>query len=119
MKLEELTFGQLIGAGVVFLLLIGIYNTVMTAIKNHLEAKKRNAAPVDDLRNRVDSHDKMLQRDKERLDDIDDRLDGLKKESSMTLRGVRALLSHEINGNSDAKLKEANDAIDTDLETKG
>ena len=119
MKLDDLTFAQLIGAGVVFLLLIGIYNTVMTAIKNHLEAKKRNSAPVDDLRTRVESHARMLERDKQRLDDIDERLVGLKRESSMTLRGVRALLSHEINGNSDEKLREANSAIDTYLENKG
>ena len=119
MKLEDLTFGQLIGAGVVLLLLIGIYNTVMTAIKNHLEAKKRNSAPVDVLKERVDSHDKMLANDKRHMEEIDERLDGLKKESSMMLRGVRALLSHEINGNSDEKLEVSYKAIDDYLISKG
>ena len=118
MKLEDLTFAQLLGAGVVLLLLIGIYNTIMTAVKNHLEAKKRNSAPVDDLKQKVAEHDKMLGRDKQRLDDIEDRLASIKKESTMTLRGVRALLSHEINGNSVEKLEEANSKIDSYLESK-
>ena len=118
MGLENITFGELVGAGVVLMILIGIYNTAMTAIKNYLEAKRRNSAPVDELKERVDSHDKMLERDKRRLDGIDERLVGLKKESSMTLHGVRALLSHEINGNSTEKLTKANSEIDEYLEKK-
>ena len=118
MKLEELTFAQLLGAGVVFMLLLGIYNTAMTAVKNYLEAKRRNSAPVDELKERVDNHDKMLANDKRHMDEIDERLDSLKKESSMTLRGVRALLSHEINGNSTEKLTKANSMIDEYLENK-
>lgn len=118
MKLDDLSFAQLIGAGAVLLLLLGIYNTIMTAVKNHIEAKKRNSAPVDDLKTKVAEHDKMLNRDKQRLDEIEDRLSSIRKESSMTLRGVRALLSHEINGNSIEKLQEANSKIDIYLENK-
>jgi hypothetical protein len=60
----------------------------------------------------VDAHDKMLANDKRRMDEMDERLTAIRKESAMTLRGVRALLSHEINGNSDDKLKESYDQID-------
>lgn len=114
-----MTFEQLIGAAVVILILIGVYNTAMTAIKNHLEAKKRHDAPIDTLTERVDAHDKMLSNDKRRLEDMDERLATLKAESAMMLKGVRALLSHEINGNSDDKLKESYDNIDNYLINKG
>ena len=119
MTLKDITFEQLIGLAVVIVVLTGAYNTIMTAIKNRIEAKKRHYAPVDTLTARVDGHDKMLANDKRRLEDMDERLSILKTESAMTLKGVRALLSHEINGNSDDKLKESYDNIDNYLINKG
>ena len=119
MEIKSLTFEQLIGAAVVILILIGIYNTLMTALKNYIEAKKRHDAPIDTLTERIEGHDKMLANDKRRLEDMDERLGILKTESAMTLKGVRALLSHEINGNSDDKLKESYDNIDNYLINKG
>ena len=112
MNLGDLTFSELIGAVVVVLLLMGVYNTVMTAIKNHLEAKKRHDAPVDTLSARVDAHDRMLASDKRRLEEMEDRVAAIRKESGLTLRGVRALLSHEINGNSVDKLRDNAACID-------
>jgi len=119
MTLKDITFEQLIGLAVLILVLTGAYNTVMTAIKNRMEAKKRHYAPVDTLTARVDGHDKMLANDKRRIDEMDEWLSNLIKESAMTLKGVRALLSHEINGNSDDKLKESYDNIDNYLINKG
>ena len=119
MTLKDVTFEQLIGLAVIIVILAGTYNTVMAAIKNHMEAKKRQNAPVDTLTARVDGHDKMLANDKRRLEDMDERWSILKTESAMTLKGVRALLSHEINGNSDDKLKESYDNIDNYLINKG
>ncbi len=119
LDIKSLTFEQLIGAAVVILVLIGVYNTAMAAIKNYIEAKKRHYAPLDTLTERVDAHDKMLSNDKRRLEDMDERLATLKAESAMMLKGVRALLSHEINGNSDDKLKESYDNIDNYLINKG
>ncbi len=119
MTLKDVTFEQLIGLAVIIVILAGTYNTIMAAIKNHMEAKKRQNAPVDTLTARVDSHDKMLANDKRRLEDMDERLSILKTESAMTLKGVRALLSHEINGNSTEKLKESYDNIDNYLINKG
>ncbi len=118
MDLSKLTFGELIGAGVVIMLLVGIYNTSMTAVKNYLDAKKRHDAPVDELKERVDAHDKMLANDKRRIEEIEELVKHTKEESSMTLRGVRALLSHEINGNSDDKMRECYDSIDDYLLNK-
>ena len=98
----------------------------MTAWKHHLEAKKRNNAPVDELTTELKNHARMLDNDKrrfedydrqfsdiyKRFDEIDERLSVMKKESSMTLRGVRALMSHEINGNSIDRLTENANKID-------
>lgn len=119
MTLKDVTFEQLIGLAVIIVILAGAYNTIMAAIKNHMEAKKRQNAPVDTLTARVDSHDKMLANDKRSIEEMDERLTTLKTESAMTLKGVRALLSHEINGNSTEKLKESYDNIDNYLINKG
>ena len=119
MSITDVTFEQIIWMAALILLMIGIYNTVMTAVKNHMDAKRRHDAPVDTLVARVDAHDTMLANDKRNIEEMDDRLNLLKIESAMTLKGVRALLSHEINGNSDEKLKESYDNIDNYLINKG
>lgn len=118
MQLSQLTFGELVGACVVILLIVGIYNTAMTAVKNYLDAKKRHNAPVDELRAKMEAHDKMLSNDKRRIEDMEERVKYIREESAMTLRGVRALLSHELNGNSNDKMKECYDSIDDYLLNK-
>lgn len=118
MSITDVTFEQIIGLAALILLLIGIYNTVMTAIKNHMEAKRRHNAPVDTLTAQVESHNRMLDNDKRRLDETDKRLDEMQTEMSMMLKGVRALLSHEINGNSIEKLQESYNSIDDYLINK-
>ena len=126
MNLTDLKFEQVVMLLAVILVLLGFYNAAMTAWKNHLEAKKRNNAPVDELTAQLKDHARMLDSDKrrfedydrqfsdiyKRFDEIDERLSVMKKESSMTLRGVRALMSHEINGNSIDRLTENANKID-------
>ena len=110
--MEQLTFEQLIGAVAVILVMVGAYNAIMGAIKTHREEKARREAPVDELAAHVTAHDEMLARDKRRFEEMDEQLHRMKVESTMTLKGVRALLSHEINGNSTDKLKESMAEID-------
>lgn len=112
MSIEGLTFEQLIGAAVVILILIGAYNTIMSAVKAHREEKKLRESPVVQLKERVDRHDELLAKDKDRLDALDARMQDMGEQSTIMLRGVRALLSHEINGNSTDKLKDSLDEID-------
>lgn len=112
MSVEGLTFDQLLGAVVVILILIGAYNSIMTAIKNHREERRHQASPVTELKERVDRHDELLQKDKDRLDDHDKQLHSMGEESRIMLRGVRALLSHEINGNSTDRLQKSATEID-------
>ena len=132
MNITDLKFTDIIGLAAVLLLLLGIYNTVMTATKNHIEAKKQRNAPVDALNEKLGNHARMLDNDKRRFeeydrrladierrfDEIDARLTAMKRESSMTLRGVRSLMSHEISGNSIDKLQKSAEQIDEFLMDK-
>lgn len=112
MNLTDITFGHILGLLAMLVLFVEVYNKFATARNNRRAEKKLQEAPFDSLTARVDAHDKMLANDKRRMDEMDERLSAIRKESAMTLRGVRALLSHEINGNSDDKLKESYDQID-------
>lgn len=104
MQIQNLTFEGLIGAAAIILLLIGIYNTIMTAIKNAREEKKRRTQPVNTLEDTVKDHTEKLKKDHERLTDLEDG-------NRVLMRAMMALLSHEINGNSDDKLKASLDEI--------
>ena len=53
MQIQTLTFEQLLVAIAVILLLIDIYNKIMTAVKNAREEKKRRSQPVNTLEDTV------------------------------------------------------------------
>lgn len=110
--MAELTYDKFLTALVVILLLAGAYNTIMTAWKNHREEKRLRDSPVNQLKERVDRHDELLKKDKDRMDAMENRMQDMGEQSTIMLRGVRALLSHEINGNSDDKLKASMTEID-------
>lgn len=110
--MAELTYDKFLTALVVILLLAGAYNTIMQAVKNRREEKRLRDSPVNQLKERVDRHDELLAKDKDRLDAMENRMQDMGEQSTIMLRGVRALLSHEINGNSDDKLKASMTEID-------
>lgn len=104
MQVSELTFGGLIGAAAIILLLIGIYNVCMTALKNWREEKKRKNAPIDkletgatDMKEELKTHSQMIAEDRERLSTLEE-------QQRIMLRAMMAMLSHELNGNSTEKL---------------
>ena len=102
--MENITFGQLAGLAALVLVLVGAYNTIMSAVKNYRDEKKRKDAPVSTLETKVNEHEEKLKRDHERLTDLEDI-------NRIILRALMAMLSHEINGNSDDKLKDSFDEI--------
>ena len=102
--MESITFGQLVGLAALVLVLVGAYNTIMTAVKNWRDEKKRKDQPVNTLEEQVKQHEERLKRDHERLNDLED-------SNRIILRALMAMLSHEINGNSDDKLKDSFDEI--------
>jgi len=100
----DITFEKLVGLMVVALVLIGAYNTIMTAIKTHREETKRRNAPVDNLETTVQKHDERLKNDHERLTDLE-------KANRIQMRALMAMLHHEIDGNSTDGLKKSYDEI--------
>ena len=94
------------------LVLVGAYNVIMSAVKTRREEKKLRDSPVTQLTERVDRHDELLKKDKDRIDAMQDRITDMGRQNTIMLRGVRALLSHEVNGNSTDKLKSSMTEID-------
>lgn len=112
MQIQALSFEQLVGAVAVILLFLGIYNTAMSAIKNWREEKKLKDSPITKLTERVDRHDTLLEKDKDRLDALEQSVRTLQTEGTLTLKSVKALLSHGVNGNSTDKMTECIQEID-------
>ena len=102
--MENITFGQLAGLAALVLVLVGAYNTIMSALKNYRDEKKRKDAPVNTLETKVNDHEERLDRDHKRLNE-------LAGSNRIIMRGLMAMLSHEINGNSDEKLRASYDEI--------
>lgn len=102
--MEKISFEQLMALAAIVLVLVGAYNTIMTAVKNHREEKKRKDAPVNTLEETVRLHDERLKRDHERLNDLEEA-------NRIQMRALMAMLHHEIDGNSTDGLKKSYDEI--------
>lgn len=107
MQVTDLTFGKLILAVAIILLLIGIYNVIMSAVKTWREEQKRKKAPIEKLENgtismkdEIKTHSQMIQEDRERLS-------SLEEQQRIMLRAMMAMLSHELNGNDVQKLRDS------------
>lgn len=109
--MAQLTYQQLIGAVAVILVLLGAYNTVMGAIKAHREEKKFRESPVTKLTERVDRHDELLAKDKDRLDKLETDVMDLGEATRILLRQSMAANDHMISGNDVSKLRESNTEI--------
>lgn len=116
--MDTLTYDKLLSAVIVIVLLLGAYNTIMTSIKNHREEKKLRNSPIANLESQIKKHDELLKNDKERLDDFDKQVTNLDTKTTIMLKGVRSLLSHEVNGNSIDKLNASLGEIDEYLITR-
>ena len=112
MQIQALSFEQLITTIAVILLMLGAYSTVMNAIKAHREEKKLRDSPITKLTERVDRHDTLLEKDKDRLDALEHSVGTLQTEGTLTLKSVKALLSHGVNGNSVDKMQDCIKEID-------
>lgn len=79
---------NLLTFGVVLLAIVATWNTLWTGIKNYREAKK----PQDDLKSQIKNQAAMLNRDNNRLRELEEC-------NKLLLRGLGMLLEHEISGN--------------------
>lgn len=100
----SLTFGGVMAALVVILLAIDIYIKVATAIRTYRDEKRRREQPVTTLEEQVRDHEEKLKKDNGRLKELEDG-------NRIMMRAMMALLSHDINGNSNDKLRESLDEI--------
>ncbi len=97
---------------VVALLLLNVYNVFSAARKNAREEKKHREQPTVTLEERVKAHDRMLDNDKRRLDEMERKQADMQLGQMANCRGVRALLDHELhNGNAD-EMQEASKEIE-------
>ena len=104
MQIQALSFEQIIGTAAVILLLVGIYNTIMGAVKTAREEKKLRNQPVNTLENTVDDHTKKLANDHERITQLEE-------SNRIIMRALMAVMSHEVNGNSTEKLQNSMNEI--------
>jgi len=104
MQIQALSFEQLVGTVAVILLLVGVYNTIMSAIKNAREEKKLKDQPVNTLESTVSDHSEKLKNDHERIT-------ALEESNRIIMRALMAVMSHEVNGNSTEKLQKSMDEI--------
>jgi len=91
--LEDMTFIQLRDAAIIIIAVLGLIVLVGNVYKTFKEFKK----PKDDLQKWRDDVDKKLTSDNERLE-------VLEGGNRVICRGILAMLSHDINGNSIDKL---------------
>ena len=92
--MEQITMGQVKDFAIVLLALAGVVVLIGNLVKTLKDWKK----PHDDLTAWRRSVDTKLASDHERLESME-------KGNKVICRGILALLSHEINGNSVDKLK--------------
>lgn len=104
LQIQALSFEQLIGSAAVILLLVGIYNTIMGAIKTAREEKRLKDQPVNTLEHTVEDHSKKLANDHERITQLEE-------SNRIIMRALMAVMSHEVNGNSTEKLQRSMDEI--------
>lgn len=90
--METLTFEQLIGAAVVILILVGAYNTIMSAVKTHREEEKLKNSPIEQLKERLDKHDRLFENDKTRLEALTRATEDLAKVSEQQDKGISVLM---------------------------
>ena len=101
--MEELITNPL-GIAIALMFLLELYNTVCKTLDN-AKARRKPSQTVED---RLNGHDRKLDNDKKRIDDLTDG-------QVVCIKGIKALLWHERTGNSVDKLATAADEIDTYL----
>ena len=92
----ELKLEQIRDFVIVLMALLAFIVLIWNAVKAIREMRK----PADDLQSWRRDVDQKLNKDNDRLNDLE-------KSDRVILRGINAMLSHEINGNSTEKLVES------------
>ena len=99
----------------VLLAILGGVVTVGKGIETIRGWFKPRADKDANLQQQITDHQKMLDNDKRRIDAHEAQLGETRDMNKILCVSMKALLSHEINGNSVDKLRTANDQLDTYL----
>lgn len=110
-ELKGISAETLLIALMVFCALLGIYNLIATAMKNHREEKARQAAPTDDLRTRMEEHERILAKDKARIEALERKTDDLTIGQRATVKGIQALLEHALHDGNTDQLQSASEQL--------
>ncbi len=113
--MDVLTLENLKTAAVVILALFGVVVTIGKGVEVLRGFHKPRAEKDASTRQQLTEHQKMLDTDKRRLDAHEAQLSEMRKMNQVQCVAMKALLSHEINGNSVDKLRKANDRLDAFL----
>ena len=98
--MENLDMAKIKDAAIVVVAVMGFIVLLGNAIKTYKGWK----APVEDLKTWQNGVDDKLKNDNKRLETLEEG-------NRVICRGIMALLSHEINGNSDDRLRKSLDEI--------
>lgn len=112
--METITFNQLITTAAVILILLGAYKSIMEVVKIRREERRINNAPVEEIRETVTKQAEMLDRDKRRLDKLEDLQDNqndelteLRTGLNVMMRSSLAMTRHMLHGNNVEGLNES------------
>jgi len=118
MQITDINFGTLLVSISIIILCVGVYNTISTAISNRNDQKKIKNAPIKEMSDRLDQHDKMLQSDKLRIENLESAVSDANKATQrvndglMTLmRASLAMTRHMRDGNNINGLKDSEQEI--------
>lgn len=113
--MEQITFDWIKIALLVLLSIAGAIATIGKAADTIKGWRKPKVDAEADTRTTLADHAKKLDTDKRRIDCHDEQIGDIRDMSRAMCWALKAILSHEINGNSTDKLKSANDKLDAYL----
>lgn len=96
---------------VVLLGAFAIYNLFCGVRKNFRDEKKRREQPTATLEEKIKAHDRMLDNDKRRLDEMERKQADMQRGQMANCKGVQALLEHELHNGNTVEMQDASKAI--------
>ena len=126
---QNFTGDNIIVFAVVALTLCWAFNLVYTALQNARQAKERAREPfqridntMNDMRAKCESHvreiDNRVESLERRMAEYENDLKDIHQGQSAMLRGVQALLDHELHNGNEEEMKAASDTISKWLRTR-
>lgn len=126
---HNITSDNLIVFAIVALTICWAFNLVYTAVQNARTEKKRQQEPfqridssMNDIRAKCESHvreiDSRVETLERRMTEHENDLKDIHQGQSAMLRGVQALLDHELHNGNEEEMKAASDTISKWLRTR-